>query len=236
MGNKPRIGEMLKAKGLLTSKQLDFLVELQQTQTTPIRFGALARQEGFVDEHTLTVLLGAQHGVPIVLHLERLEIDPDAVEAVPRALAERFLIIPLSIYDSGHLVVATTDPANEMVFRALQQHTNYKIKVAIASETDILEALDRVYDRGELWARPEAIIQDEEDEQVLFARARAEVAAAQAEASVQEEVFEESIPDDSDASWAPYPSDPQTGMSSFGVIDDVFAQILENTNDFGSAT
>lgn len=233
MGNRPKIGEMLKEKGLLTSKQLSFLLELQKTQTDPIRFGALARQEGFVDERTLTTLLGAQHGVPIVLHLERLEIDPDAVEAVPRALAERFLIVPLSIYDSGHLVVATTDPGNSMVFRALEQHTGYKVKVAIAPESAIVGAVSRIYDRGELWAMPEAMIQDEDE---LIAEAEAARAVVVDEGSMSD------VPEKEDASWAPYPSnppfpaDPQTGMSSFGAIDDVFAQILENTSDFGTAT
>lgn len=147
--SRPKLGELLRKKGLVSQEQLEELLRAQRTSTKEIRLGALAREKGYLGERALTVLLGSQQQVPIVLHLERIDIDPEAVAAVPRSLAERFLVVPLSICDDGRLIVATTDPTNQMLFRALEQHSGREVKPAIAPESDILEMLDKVYDEHE---------------------------------------------------------------------------------------
>ena len=147
---RQKLGELLKNKGVIDSEQLRELLKVQSEMSTHIRLGELVVAEGHIDERTLTVLLGSQSQVPIVLHLERVDIDGDAAACVPHALAKRFCVVPLRCYAPNTLIIATNDPCNEILFRALEQHTGMTIKASIAPKRDIGAAIHRVYERMQL--------------------------------------------------------------------------------------
>ena len=76
--------------------------------------------------------------------LEDYEIDPELIKLVPRELAVKYLLIPVSRAGSS-LAVAMTDPWNEEAISNLEFLTGFKVDVAIAGESDLRKAIKRYY-------------------------------------------------------------------------------------------
>lgn len=83
---KPRLGERLIARGLLTQDQL--AVALRQQRVSPKLIGQILVDAGFVAERDLIDTLAEASGFARV-HLSQLIIDPALIEAIPRDVARR---------------------------------------------------------------------------------------------------------------------------------------------------
>jgi general secretion pathway protein E/type IV pilus assembly protein PilB len=135
----------LLATGILSEDQLNIALREQTGSTQPL--GRLLVGLGFLTETTLCDMLGRTLGVTTV-DLSRAMIDPAAIQRVPRELAHRHRLIPLS-YDAGHghLVVAAANPRDLVAIDQLRalQPDGLNIDIRLAGDVDIAWAIDRHY-------------------------------------------------------------------------------------------
>ena len=70
---------------------------------------------------------------------------PEAIRLVPRAVAERLSLIPLSIMEDDLLLVAMSNPLDLLGQDEVRMLTGRNLKVGIATASDINQNLDRLY-------------------------------------------------------------------------------------------
>ena len=139
-----RIGDLLVRERLITSAALEKAEEVSRKSGERLSL-ALVRQ-GALTESELTHFLSRQYGVPAV-NLGEFDVDPDVIALVPREMARKHQVIPMSRADNV-LIVAMSDPSNIVALDDLKFLTNYNIDVVVASEAAIAEAMARYYELG----------------------------------------------------------------------------------------
>ncbi|MGH7284588.1 MAG: GspE/PulE family protein, partial [Polyangiaceae bacterium] len=144
MSNTNRLGELLVREKLISLAQLRQAQEEQQRSGQNLGY-TLARL-GYISDAEITNFLSQQYRVPTV-NLEEYEIDAEIVKLVSKDQCERHRVIPLSRGGTS-LVVAMADPTNLNAIDDLKFLTGYNIDPVIASETQIVNAIERYYNVG----------------------------------------------------------------------------------------
>ncbi len=98
---------------------------------------------GLISDKELTSLLSAVLKIPF-LNLAKYKIDPEIAKIIPEKLARKHQIVPVSKIGST-LTLAMVDPFNIIAVDDIGLLTKSKIDCVLATEKDILEALDRAY-------------------------------------------------------------------------------------------
>lgn len=80
--------------------------------------------------------------------LDEMPIEPDAVKAVPEAVAREYQVMPVAI-DSGTLLLAFHNPSLPETLERLRFILNHPISVVMAPEGSILVAIDHHYGHGD---------------------------------------------------------------------------------------
>jgi type IV pilus assembly protein PilB len=140
-----RLGELLVRENLISLQQLQKAQD--ESRKSGGRIGSLLVKQGSIAESDLTGFLSKQYGVPSI-DLKDFEIDPEVLKLVPKATAEKHLVVPVN-RTGASLVIAMSDPSNIFAIDDIKFLTGYNIDVVVASEQAIREALDRLYaDKG----------------------------------------------------------------------------------------
>lgn len=100
-----------------------------------------AKIEAIRNESNLTEWLSQEFGLPC-LDLTHVEPRPDVLELVPREIAERYQIVPISRCGAV-LTIACADPQNLMAQDDVRFRTGYFIEVIVG--VGIPEAIERLY-------------------------------------------------------------------------------------------
>ncbi len=103
---------------------------------------------GLLDEGDLVTALRRSVLVGQAQPDELLSPQSQAIEAVPRTLAEAFHILPLRIDDQGHLVVAMSNPTDTHAIDELSYRTGLYVTRLVAPVGPLEAALDRWYRRS----------------------------------------------------------------------------------------
>jgi general secretion pathway protein E/type IV pilus assembly protein PilB len=99
-------------------------------------------RKGLVTDHDILSTTAAEAGVDLV---EKIEAVPEeAVNAVPRQLAFRLSVMPLSL-EGRHLRIALTDPFNFDAIDTLSKELRYEIDTVVAPADQIETAIKRHY-------------------------------------------------------------------------------------------
>src|SRR6188474_1826795 len=129
-----RIGELLLKEKRITPAQLQEALAYQKTNGGKL---------GFVKDEEITSLLSKQYGVPSI-NLTQFEIDAGIIKLIPAETAHKYQIIPLS-RAGATLTIAMTDPTNVFAMDDIKFMTGYNVEPVVASETALLEAINRYY-------------------------------------------------------------------------------------------
>ena len=137
------LGEMLINKGVISTDQLCIAVQTQHN--THQSLGALLVQLGFLSENQLRDVLSENLGQTSV-DLTTFSIDSAVIALIPQDWARRYHVLPLSL-NQRVLTLAITDPDNIITLDQLRAllHEEYHLVTQLASESDILHALDQYY-------------------------------------------------------------------------------------------
>jgi type II secretory ATPase GspE/PulE/Tfp pilus assembly ATPase PilB-like protein len=143
---KPReLGKLLVEEHIITSDQLKIaLIEQKKTQE---QLNKILVNLGFVSEAVVRDLLSESLGQDSV-DLTKFVVDHTAVHLVPKSLAYRYTLLPLSFDEKTKtLVVAMTDIFNVLAIDQLVSTLGggYKVETVMAGEAEISNALDNVY-------------------------------------------------------------------------------------------
>ncbi len=136
------IGEVLLQEKLISKQQLDEALR-QQSRNRRMGLGDILVDTGVADRGTVNRLLVQKLGIPYV-NPTRFDVDPNALKLVDRALAQRIRVMPL-IRNENELVVAMENPLKLEPIEALRLHTKVVIVPVMASQEQILAAIDHHY-------------------------------------------------------------------------------------------
>jgi len=137
-----KLGEMLVESGLISKEQL--LAALKSQRASGGKLGEnLVRVGAILDEEEMASFIARQMNLGIIT-LSEIEIDEETVRLVPKDLAQKYLLIPVS-RTNRVLTVATADPRNVQALDAIKFITGCTVKPVVAPESQIRACLERYY-------------------------------------------------------------------------------------------
>jgi type IV pilus assembly protein PilB len=136
-----RIGELLLKEKRITPAQLQEALNHQKANGGKVGLNLV--RLGFVTDEEITELLSKQYGVPSI-NLSQFDIDAAVIKLIPPETVQKYQIIPLS-RSGATLTIAITDPTNVFAMDDIKFMTGYNVEPVVASETAVLEAIQRYY-------------------------------------------------------------------------------------------
>lgn len=138
---RERIGKLLLEGGCISEAQLEAALSVQHH--THARLGTILIEQGALSKQTLLNFLGQQFGLPV---LQELPHSPDLglAQFVPHEVAKRHGVVPLKKI-GNRLTVAMVNPADVAVLDDLRFRTHCHIIPMVASESDVLNYLQVLY-------------------------------------------------------------------------------------------
>ena len=137
---RPRLGDLLTRKGLITPEQLtEALVESRAGDEL---IGRVLIRHGYVFEDDLARTLAEQLKLPYV-DLEALGVDRGAARMVPSEEGRRAAAIPVAV-TGGRVRVVFADPSDETARSIVQRYIPQGFEVAVGEFSAIESAWRRI--------------------------------------------------------------------------------------------
>ena len=135
-------------RGLIDARQIEAaraVVAAHTDLTTPTpRLLDVLIGQGALNARRVAELLAAEFGMQMAPDLVNVRVTGDTLEVVPRAVAARYHLVPLS-RDTHTLRVAIADPLDTDGIDALGYMTKLVIEPVVATAAEIADAIDRFY-------------------------------------------------------------------------------------------
>jgi type IV pilus assembly protein PilB len=163
-----RIGQVMVDLGFITQEQRDMLLQQQKKKPGEL-LGKMALKANLVTDEQLAQALGEQMRMPVV-NLSEIQIAPEVLANLTEPMAQLYRVIPIHLKDDT-LTVAMCDPQKLSILDELRSFLGYEIRAVVASEKDVLKALDRYYSGG--GESVETLIADMEHDSQLAAAVKA---------------------------------------------------------------
>jgi type IV pilus assembly protein PilB len=139
-----KLGEILVRENLLTPQQLREALEFQREHGGRLGFNLV--KMGMVSDDMITAVLSRQYGVPSV-NLELFDIDEPVIRLIPRDVAEKYSVLPLSRVGAT-LTLAMVDPTNVFAMDDIKFMTGLNIEPVVVSEASVQDAIARYYSQS----------------------------------------------------------------------------------------
>ncbi len=131
---------LIESKGI-KQDDLDAAVDLQKSKGIGLDRALIER--GLVTEQELLILLVKELNIPPI-NLSKYKIDPALHDLIPERTARQYHAIPIS--ELGHTItVALSDPFNIFAIDDLRNITGHDIDITIATDSEIMQAIDNFY-------------------------------------------------------------------------------------------
>ena len=135
-----RIADALVEDGLLSTKQIEELLEQQKKEGA--RLVKLILDKAYVSEQDLAVSMGRVLNVPPI-NLARINIPTDIVDLLPQDTLHNHKVIPVSRLENK-LFLAMADPLNVLALDDVRRITKMEIAPLIASEKSLADKLNAI--------------------------------------------------------------------------------------------
>jgi len=135
------LGELLLREKVLTPDQLKSALEVQKEKNVPLQTALVSL--GLVSEEEMAQALSRQLGYPYI-DLDQFEVYPDVVSLIPIEIVKKYMIMPIHRIRS-FLTLAMVDPTDLEVIEDIRFRTGLSIQPVIASESGILNAINKYY-------------------------------------------------------------------------------------------
>ncbi|MBA3023356.1 MAG: Flp pilus assembly complex ATPase component TadA [Gammaproteobacteria bacterium] len=140
---KVRLGDLLVQQKLISLDQLQFVLEQQKRSGR--KLGRVLVDNGFISEDQISEALAKQLNVPYI-NLKYYNANLEIVRRLPENQARRFRALALE-ERNGAILVGMTDPTDLFAFDEIARILKRDIDVAVVTEGQLLETIDRVYRR-----------------------------------------------------------------------------------------
>ncbi|MFO8070883.1 MAG: type IV-A pilus assembly ATPase PilB [Polyangia bacterium] len=141
MSTDERLGELMVREKLISLEELREAQDLQRKSGENLS-KSLAKL-GYASDEDVTDFIADQYNVPAI-QLEDYEVEQEILDLIPREVAERHKIIPVSRAGTS-LVVAMTDPTNLHAIDDVKFLTGYNVEPVVASEAALDQAISSYY-------------------------------------------------------------------------------------------
>ncbi len=142
---KIRLGDLLIQQKLISQEQLNFALEEQKRNGR--KLGRVLVDNGYITEEQISESLAKQLNAPYI-NLKYYNVNLEIVRRLPENQARRFRALVLEDRN-GVLLVGMADPTDLLAFDELGRILKRNIDVAVVTEGQLLETIDRVYRRTE---------------------------------------------------------------------------------------
>ena len=142
---KVRLGDLLVQQKVISQDQLQFALEQQKRSGR--KLGRVLVDSAIVTEEQISEALAKQLNIPYI-NLKYYNINLEQVRLLPENQARRFRAIVLE-ERNGALLVGMADPTDLFAFDEISRTVKRDIDVAVVTEGQLLESIDRGYRRTE---------------------------------------------------------------------------------------
>ena len=143
-----KLGELLVSLGIITQQQLQ--QSLEQQKKTGQKLGEILLELGYVNEDLLFAVLAKQFNIPYVSVSEYGEIPQNILSLVPERIVKTFQLIPIDFDKTTNtLTIAMSDPLDLYAVDTLKEITKCNIKVVVSKKNEILDAINKYYEKKE---------------------------------------------------------------------------------------
>jgi general secretion pathway protein E len=154
-----RLGEMLIERELISPDDLERALEIQKERDEKI--GKILVDLGFVAIRDVMAALSDQLGVPMAALNQPPPVTPET-EKLSAKFLRQFKCMPTAMQDHT-VTLAMSDPLDFETISVVRNLTGLKVQTALATEADILDAIERFYGEQE---RQDSSVVDEVDGQM----------------------------------------------------------------------
>lgn len=140
-----RLGDRLQHMGLVSADQIQ--IALLEQRKTGKQLGDTLIALGFVTEEAMREALGQTLGQQTI-QLQTVLADPEALARLPKAMALRFQVFPVSFQaETQKLVLASPKPNDIIAGDQIRAHVGLGVSISwrLASAADVLAAIDQFY-------------------------------------------------------------------------------------------
>ncbi len=140
--DKKTIADVFVKNGLINKHELTVVLKENERSPNESIESTLLRLY-FATEQEIARALSRHHRLPYI-NLIDVNIDKEALSAVPLELASRYMVFPVWL-EEDTLVVAMKDPMDKEAIHALKEAGGYNVHAHMAAEIDIKEAINSFY-------------------------------------------------------------------------------------------
>ncbi len=139
------LGEILVAAGAVAPENVEAAMEYGEKHE--LRVGAALIALGLAEESAVVDALSAQSGVPSLASIPVDSVDLDLYRELPIGFAKTHRVMPLWADEDGAVAVAAEDPFATEAIDDLRVLFERPMRAYIAGGSQVLEAINRIYDR-----------------------------------------------------------------------------------------
>ena len=150
----PSLHEILTKTHVLSPANLKHAEDLQKS--SPKKLIRILVDEGLMSEKDLMLLLSEELEIP-VLDLAAYRVESKVLKMIPRKIAERYEVIPVSQI-GPILTLAMSDPLDVTAMDDIRKLTHCTVRPVIATSRDIQTAIENYYAEGK--TKLEALLDD----------------------------------------------------------------------------
>jgi type IV pilus assembly protein PilB len=160
---KMRLGDILKAQGIITDRQLEAAIAIQQR--TKQRLGEVLIETGITTETQITNALHSQLGIDMI-ELRGIKIPPEVIGLVSGSILRKHKVLPVGFdeKDSNALILAMADPLDMVAQDDIAIITNRRIEPRVATVGAINSVLDRYFGNEEAMTAAEQYTKEREQQ------------------------------------------------------------------------
>jgi len=122
-------------------------------------------EKGVITEQELLIILAKELNIPPI-DLTKYKIDPDLLNTIPERLARQYHVIPISQIGTT-ITIVMSDPFNIFAVDDLKNLTGFDVDVAMATDSDIIKAINLYYGKRTITSVTDMVKGFEEDKEGL---------------------------------------------------------------------
>jgi len=140
---RPRMGDLLVERGILTVGQLQECLALQRSSPGE-RLGQILIRKGYAKEDEVMECLAAEYGLDFV-RVSKLEVPRPISELLPADFCRRYKVMVIGTDDErGTATVATSDPANVFLLDEVRHRLGRRVRLAVTTVAEITKATEEL--------------------------------------------------------------------------------------------
>ncbi len=136
------ISQLLLKEELIKEEDLKKSIELSKQKNE--RLDKILIKEGYITEDAFLKFLSKILSIPFISQISLDGIEESILKTLPIKILKNYKLLPVEI-NKDTLTIATSDPMNLPSTGELASISGYKIKLALASEKEILNNLEKLY-------------------------------------------------------------------------------------------